>query len=69
MRHYKNSVKSKNTNLSVEILNKLIMQSQDKQNQVRKRLNNIQNSQKPNFNQMISFKKKGGRYHPMKQGK
>ena len=56
-------------NLSVEILNNLILKSQQKQDIVRKKLNNIQHSQKPNISQMISFGKRAGRYQPLKQGK
>ena len=45
------------------------MQTQDRQNQVRQKLNNIRQQQKPNIKQMISFKKKAGRYQPTIRGK
>jgi len=62
--------KSKETsNLSEELLNNLILQSQDRQNEVRQRLKQIQTNQKPNLNRMIQFKKRAGRYQPMKDGK
>ena len=36
---------------------------------VRRKLNNIRHYQKPKINQMISFKKRAGRYQAMKNGK